>query len=165
VTVTRQTKSPARWQILCGLAFAAASVALQKLLFTVLAADSYQLLLFSVAAGVLYAGLRAGLAALVFTALAQSFFFLSFQGQDRPTAARFVLFLALGLLICGLGHKLSASEKKLKLLSGLLPICASCKRIRDSQDQWRQLEIYIRDHSEADFTHSLCPQCERLFLE
>lgn len=153
-----------RWQILWGIGFAASSIALQRVLFPVLAADSYQLLLCSVAIGVLYAGLPAGLAALALTALAQAFF-LSFQVEDRPTAAKFVLFLALGLLICGLGHRLHASEKKLKLLSGLLPICASCKRIRDEQDQWRQLEVYIHEHSEADFTHSLCPQCYHEFLE
>jgi PAS domain S-box-containing protein len=48
---------------------------------------------------------------------------------------------------------------KVKLLSGLLPICASCKRSRDKQGSWRQLESYIRAHSEADFTHGVCPEC------
>jgi hypothetical protein len=46
-----------------------------------------------------------------------------------------------------------------KLLTGLLPICASCKRIRDDGGYWQQVETYIRSHSEASFTHSICPEC------
>jgi PleD family two-component response regulator len=46
-----------------------------------------------------------------------------------------------------------------KRLSGLLPICASCKRIRDDKGYWAQIELYIHDHSEADFTHGICPDC------
>ncbi len=46
-----------------------------------------------------------------------------------------------------------------KNLSGLLPICASCKKIRDDGGAWHQLELYIRNHSEADFSHSICPEC------
>lgn len=46
-----------------------------------------------------------------------------------------------------------------KNLSGLLPICASCKKIRDVQGDWHQLEVYIRNHSEADFSHGICPEC------
>ncbi len=53
-----------------------------------------------------------------------------------------------------------------KILSGLLPICASCKKIRDSEGTWRQIESYIRDHSGAEFSHSVCPQCvDRLYPE
>jgi len=48
---------------------------------------------------------------------------------------------------------------RVKQLSGLLPICASCKRIRDDQGYWTQIESYIRDHSEAEFSHSICPEC------
>ena len=44
-------------------------------------------------------------------------------------------------------------------LSGLLPICASCKRIRTDEGLWQQMEIYIREHSEAEFSHGLCPEC------
>jgi len=44
-------------------------------------------------------------------------------------------------------------------LSGLLPICASCKKIRDDKGYWTQIEAYIRDHSEAEFSHSICPEC------
>jgi|WetSurMetagenome_2_1015567.scaffolds.fasta_scaffold97573_2 two-component system, cell cycle sensor histidine kinase and response regulator CckA len=48
---------------------------------------------------------------------------------------------------------------KVKLLSGMLPICASCKKIRDDHGYWRQIESYIREHSEAEFSHSICPAC------
>ena len=50
---------------------------------------------------------------------------------------------------------------KIKTLSGLLPICASCKKIRDDKGYWNKIEIYIRNHSNADFTHSICPECAR----
>ena len=55
---------------------------------------------------------------------------------------------------------------KIRMLSGLLPICASCKKIRDDSGYWQQIEVYIKDHSEADFSHSICPECtERLYPE
>jgi DNA-binding response OmpR family regulator len=47
----------------------------------------------------------------------------------------------------------------IKTLSGLLPICAGCKKIRDDKGYWSQVESYIARHSEATFTHSLCPDC------
>jgi AmiR/NasT family two-component response regulator len=55
--------------------------------------------------------------------------------------------------------ELTDALSKVKTLSGLLPICASCKKIRDDQGYWRQIEQYIKDHSEAEFSHGLCPQC------
>ena len=56
---------------------------------------------------------------------------------------------------------LEKSLQEIKRLSGLLPICANCKRIRDEQDNWHEIEQYISDHSEADFSHGLCPNCAR----
>ncbi len=50
---------------------------------------------------------------------------------------------------------------EVKKLSGLLPICASCKKIRDDQGYWSQVEAYIQEHSEAEFTHSVCPECAK----
>jgi len=47
----------------------------------------------------------------------------------------------------------------LKVLSGILPICASCKKIRDDEGEWHAPEVYIRDHSDAEFSHGLCPDC------
>jgi hypothetical protein len=55
---------------------------------------------------------------------------------------------------------------EVKTLSGLLPICSSCKKIRDDEGYWQQIEEYIRDHSEADFTHGICNECvEELYPE
>lgn len=57
--------------------------------------------------------------------------------------------------------ELQAAMEKVKLLSGYLPICASCKKIRDDSGYWQQIESYIRDHSEAEFSHGICPDCAR----
>lgn len=54
---------------------------------------------------------------------------------------------------------LQKTVQEVKALSGLLPICANCKKIRDDNGYWNQIEAYIRDHSEADFSHSICPEC------
>jgi hypothetical protein len=53
-----------------------------------------------------------------------------------------------------------------KMLSGLLPVCSSCKKIRNDQGNWEVMELYIRDRSEADFSHGICPECtQRLYPE
>lgn len=57
--------------------------------------------------------------------------------------------------------ELQEALAKVKTLSGLLPICASCKKIRDDKGYWNQIEGYIHDHSEAEFSHSICPDCAR----
>ena len=46
-----------------------------------------------------------------------------------------------------------------KMLQGLLPICSYCKKIRDDKGYWKQLEAYIEEHSEAEFSHSICKEC------
>ena len=50
---------------------------------------------------------------------------------------------------------------EIKTLSGLFPICSNCKKIRDDKGYWNQIETYIRDHSDADFSHSICPDCAK----
>ena len=57
--------------------------------------------------------------------------------------------------------ELQEAVSQVKALSGLLPICASCKKIRDDKGYWNQIEAYIRDHSEAKFSHSICPECAK----
>jgi len=57
--------------------------------------------------------------------------------------------------------ELREALSEVKVLSGLLPICSNCKKIRDDQGYWNQMELYIREHSEAEFTHSLCPECAK----
>ncbi|MBA4367067.1 MAG: hypothetical protein C0403_05445 [Desulfobacterium sp.] len=49
----------------------------------------------------------------------------------------------------------------IKKLSGLLPICSSCKKIRDDNGNWKQIESYIKENSEAEFSHSICPECAK----
>ena len=61
--------------------------------------------------------------------------------------------------------ELRAALALVKQLSGLLPICASCKKIRDDKGYWQQIEAYIRDHSDAEFTHGMCPQCAKRLIE
>lgn len=58
-----------------------------------------------------------------------------------------------------LSSELRQAMARIKTLSGLLPICAACKNIRDDQGFWHQVEEYVRAHSDAEFTHGLCPKC------
>jgi len=50
---------------------------------------------------------------------------------------------------------------ELKMLRGMLPICASCKNIRDKKGRWHRIESYLKGHSEVEFSHSICPDCAR----
>ena len=66
-----------------------------------------------------------------------------------------------------LGVRVSELQQALgsvRTLSGLLPICAYCKRIRDDQDYWKQIEHYLSEHSNARFSHGICPDCMRKHL-
>lgn len=58
-------------------------------------------------------------------------------------------------LICELKEAIA----RVKVLSGLVPICAGCKKIRDDRGFWNQLEVYIQQHSDAQFSHGMCPEC------
>ena len=60
-----------------------------------------------------------------------------------------------------LNKELQDALDQVQALSGLLPICSSCKKIRDEENHWQPLEVYIRDRSEAEFSHSLCPDCAK----
>jgi PAS domain S-box-containing protein len=59
-------------------------------------------------------------------------------------------------------HQLQSALAKIKTLRGLVPICASCKKIRDDKGFWHQVEAYVRDHSAAQFSHSICPDCKKM---
>jgi len=54
---------------------------------------------------------------------------------------------------------LRATRNRVRTLEGIIPICIFCKKIRDDRDSWQQLEIYISEHSEAEFSHGICPAC------
>lgn len=58
-------------------------------------------------------------------------------------------------------NALEKAIEQVRQLSGLLPICASCKKIRDDKGYWNEVEGYLREHSEIEFTHSICPDCVR----
>jgi hypothetical protein len=57
--------------------------------------------------------------------------------------------------------RLNAALAEVKTLRGLLPICANCNRIRDESEVWVRFEAYISAHTDADFTHSICPDCRK----
>lgn len=59
--------------------------------------------------------------------------------------------------------KLLLAMKEIKTLSGLLPICSSCKKIRDDKGYWNQIESYISQNSAANFSHGICPECSDKF--
>jgi PAS domain S-box-containing protein len=110
-----------------------------------------------------------------------------FDGPDRESwwvtrfvpvkeGARVVSILAIATEFTA--HKLAEEERerliaelqealeKVKTLSGLLPICAGCKNIRDDRGYWQRIEGYISERSEAEFTHGLCPAClEKLYAD
>lgn len=82
---------------------------------------------------------------------------------------RLFAFLIVATAVSNLRHALDRERRlaqdlqkmldEVKTLRGLLPICASCKKIRNDQGYWEQIEHYIADRSDAEFTHSLCPEC------
>ncbi|MBA3005815.1 MAG: cache domain-containing protein [Proteobacteria bacterium] len=59
-------------------------------------------------------------------------------------------------------EELQQAQSKIKILKGLLPVCANCKKIRDDKGTWNQIELYIRDHSEAQISHGICPVCAKV---
>jgi phosphoserine phosphatase RsbU/P len=76
--------------------------------------------------------------------------------------ARVQVGLRIGDLQHSLADRVKALEEALarvKQLQGLLPICSYCKKIRDDRNYWQQVESYISEHSEAQFSHSICPDC------
>ncbi len=78
----------------------------------------------------------------------------------RESLSESIIIIVVGTAIIGYTKRLL---QRVKILEGLLPICASCKRIRDGNDHWHQMEAYIRDRSEVEFTHGICPDCRKKF--
>ncbi len=87
------------------------------------------------------------------------------------TLIRLVSFLIISFSIANIRYLLLSERRKssqlrealsqVKTLRGLLPICASCKKIRNDEGYWEQIESYFHDRSEVDFTHGLCEECVR----
>jgi len=61
--------------------------------------------------------------------------------------------------------ELKEALAQVKTLRGCLPICATCKKIRDDKGYWTRIEQYIMDHTDADFTHGICPDCAKKFVD
>jgi hypothetical protein len=57
--------------------------------------------------------------------------------------------------------ELEKAAEEIRRLQGFLPICSNCKKIREDSGYWHQVEVYIRDHSEAQFSHGICPECAK----
>lgn len=91
-----------------------------------------------------------------------------FNERDRQMATAFGEFAAIALknsrtldeLNLSIGE-LKKTLKEVKTLRGIIPICSHCKKIRDEDGYWREVEAYVRDHSESDFSHGLCEECVR----
>jgi hypothetical protein len=67
------------------------------------------------------------------------------------------------ILVVELIHRLQAKNKeamrRIKILTGMLPICSNCKDIRDDRGYWKRIEEYLSQHAEVEFTHGVCPDC------
>jgi hypothetical protein len=72
---------------------------------------------------------------------------------------RMVVFSLFVIIIDRTARQTHALSKEVNILSGLLPICSYCKKIRDESDQWHPIERYIAQRSDASFTHGICPEC------
>lgn len=89
-----------------------------------------------------------------------------FRERDLQIAIEFALYKSRmegerKLLI----HRLQDALDHVRTLSGMLPICSYCKKIRDDKGYWNQLETYLRNHSGTEFTHSICPDCAIKVIE
>ena len=83
-----------------------------------------------------------------------------FRERDLQIAIEFALYKSRmeaerSLLI----NRLQDALEHVRTLSGMLPICSYCKKIRDDKGYWNQLEVYLSEHSDTEFTHSICPDC------
>ena len=83
------------------------------------------------------------------------------DGEPRGSVGAFLDITEREALLAGLQQ----AQSQIRVLRGLLRICANCKKIHEGEDSWRQMEAYIREHSEADFSHGLCPDCGRHAME
>lgn len=59
-------------------------------------------------------------------------------------------------------HRAEHATQQLQALRGIIPICANCKHVRTDAGEWQQIELYVREHSDADFSHGVCPSCAQL---
>ena len=121
------------------------------------------LLVFPVTLATVLHGFRVGIALAVCLPLLRLSFFLRWPLPSSWALAAtdamidVVILAATAILI----NTMVRQEQELRVLKGLLPICSFCKKIRDEEGRWRQLETYIADRSAARFSHTFCPECGR----
>ena len=114
-----------------------------------------------------YNGWRWGLAFALVLSLARFWFATlwpvpwSLVASGINTVIRIAVLGAFALLIDRVATEHRRLAQELRVLRGILPICSACKKIRTADGSWQQIEQYIRTHSEAEFTHSICPECAR----
>lgn len=77
------------------------------------------------------------------------------------TLLSFLSIVYIGSLLSGKSKIIAKQRKDIKTLNKLVPICANCKKIRDDEGYWNQIELYLRDHAEIEFSHGICPECSR----
>lgn len=91
--------------------------------------------------------------------------------QHELAPSQEINFSLLSLLLGACADALAALRKtaqltsQIKTLSGLLPVCAWCKKVRDDRGYWEQIEKYVATHTDASFTHGICPDCQAKFLD
>jgi hypothetical protein len=106
-------------------------------------------------------GLIAGSSVAVLLPMVRLSFFLrwdipsSWVLESIDTTVDMVILVGFAALI----NQVMRQRRQIRALEGMLPICSFCKRIRDEQGQWRQLETFITERSEASFSHTFCEQC------
>lgn len=114
-----------------------------------------------------YSGVAPGMALAVVAPLVHWLFLATVWNHGdwfsvTATILRGVLVALVGLWIARFADHERAVHQHVQTLEGLLPICAFCKSIRNSGGKWEPLELYISEHSEAQFSHGFCPDCQRL---
>jgi len=75
---------------------------------------------------------------------------------------RTVVLVLISFIASRLSYSVRLLGVEVKVLKGLLPVCANCKKIRDEKNVWHPIERYIAEHSEAEFSHGICPECREL---
>ncbi|HUL43646.1 MAG TPA: hypothetical protein VLY03_04760 [Bacteroidota bacterium] len=77
-------------------------------------------------------------------------------------ADRMVVLVLISWIASRLSYAIRLLRIEVKTLTGLLPVCSNCKKIRDEKNVWHPIELYIAEHSEAQFSHGICPDCKEL---
>lgn len=84
-------------------------------------------------------------------------------GMDLLNAViRGMVLVGLGVLVLRVARQSAQLARRVRQLEGLIPICAHCKNILDEEKHWTRLETYIVEHSQAEFTHGICPECAKV---